>query len=130
MLDISDVLRAISDDKSLALFNMIAVALPLDSQDVMSRLGLTRRQYYSRMAQLTNAGLVGRRNGQHLLTSLGSVVYESHMLIGYAVENYWRLKAIDSVEESNAENYEREMMINALIESSGIKRILQNTNNP
>lgn len=124
MLDISDVLRAISDDKSLALFNVIAVALTQDSQDVMSRLGLTRRQYYSKMNRLIKAGLVERKNGQHLLTSLGRVVYESHMLIGHAVENYWRLKAIDSVKESIAVSDERKIMIDTLIESSDIKRIL------
>ena len=39
-----------------------------------------------------------RKNGEHFLTSLGKVVSEYNMLVGNAVENYWRLKAIDSIE--------------------------------
>ena len=128
--DISNILRALSDDKSLALFKMISVALARDFQVVNSRLGLTRKQYNLRMNQLINAGLVERKNGQHLLTSLGRVVFESHMLIGHAVENYWRLKALDSVKESIAENNERKIVIDSLIESSDIKRILVNSNIP
>lgn len=129
-LDIPDILRTISDDKSLALFKMISVALPRYSQVVMSRLVVTRKQYYSRMNRLINAGLVKRENGQHLLTSLGGVAYEFLTLIGQAIENYWRLKMIDSLEESIVENDKRKIMIETLVKNSNIKRILLKSNIP
>jgi len=97
---ISDTLRALSDDKSLVLFNMVAFTLALNTAVVMNRLGLTRKQYYLRMNRLINAGLVMRKSSKYFLTSIGKVVYESHMLIGHAIENYWKLKAIDSIETS------------------------------
>jgi hypothetical protein len=50
------------------------------------------------------------------------------MLIGQAIESYWKLKAIDSIEasipDSSAE--QRKNLIDTLIESSDIKNILLN----
>jgi hypothetical protein len=113
---------------------MIALNMSRDSGVVMTTLGVTKKQYYSRMNRLVNAGLVMRKNGAHLLTSLGKVVYESHMLIGHAVENYWKLKAIDSIETSLADQdiyaNELERIIDALIEREKIKSILLNHSIP
>ncbi len=65
-LNICDVLRSISDDKALNIFNTIA--LSNDSATIaISRLKLTRKQYYSRMSAITSAGLVTRRNGKFFL---------------------------------------------------------------
>jgi hypothetical protein len=125
-----DILRALSDDKSLALFNMVAFTLSGDTSIVMSRLGITRKQYYSRMNQLISVGLVMRESGRYFLTSLGKVVYESHILIGQAIEDYWKLKAIDSIESSLPHDYpsaeERKRIIDVLIERDDIKNILLN----
>jgi hypothetical protein len=52
MVSVSDSLSAISNDKSLVLFNTIALASE-DSSILISRLELTRKQYYSRMSELT-----------------------------------------------------------------------------
>lgn len=131
---IADSLRALSDDKSLALFNMIAFTLPRDTEVVMARLALTRKQYYSRMNQLIDVGLVTRKSGKYFLTSFGKVVYESHKLIGIAVENYWKLKAMDSIEtlipydEVSAE--ERKRIIDALFGRNDIKNIVLNQSIP
>ena len=94
---VSDVLSAISDDKSLVLFNTIALASG-DSSILISRLNLIRMQYYSRMFALINAGLVRRINGKYFVTSFGKVVYKAQELIGTAVQYSSKLKAIDSVE--------------------------------
>jgi len=131
---ISDVLGALSDDKSLALFNMVAFSWSPASGVVMTRLDLTRKQYYSRMNQLINADLVVKRNGKYFLTSFGKVVYESQKLIGQAVENYWKLKAIDSVETSLPDDgisgEDRRKITNTLIENNNLKNILLNYNGP
>jgi hypothetical protein len=44
-LDICDVLRAISDDKALAIFNIIALSAGSANTIAISRLKLTRKQY-------------------------------------------------------------------------------------
>ena len=131
---IAGILKALSDDKSLVLFNMVAFTLALNTAVVMNRLGLTRKQYYLRMNRLINAGLVMRKSSKYFLTSIGKVVYESHMLIGHAIENYWMLRAIDSIETSPPNHdisaEERKRIIDTLIESDNIKNILLNHNIP
>jgi len=128
-LNICDVLRSISDDKALNIFNTIA--LSNDSATIaISRLKLTRKQYYSRMSGITSAGLVTRRNGKFFLTSFGRVVYQAHIMIGKAQQNYWKLKAVDAIESSNdaltAED--RDNLINGLIMDNDLKQILLSGN--
>jgi predicted transcriptional regulator len=123
MVSISDSLSAISDDKSLVLFNTIALASG-DSSILISRLNLTRKQYYSRMFDLINAGLVRRINGRYFVTSFGKVVYKAQELIGMAVQYSSKLKAIDSVESPKFPAAELSKIIDTLIGNSEIKEIL------
>src|SRR5437899_8514544 len=127
---IAGTLKALSDDKSLILFNMVALTLAQNTAYVMHRLGITRKQYYSRINRLVDAGLVMRKSGKYFLTSFGKVVYESHMLVGQAIENYWMLKAIDSIEtllpDKDLYAEERKRIIDTLIESNDIKHLLLN----
>jgi len=124
-IDICKVLRAISNDKALALFNIIALS---EGSDVIpiSKLKLTRKQYYSRISALINAGLLTRRNGRYFLTTYGKVVYEAHALIGKAQLNYWKLKAVDAIETSKSglAPEERVRFINSLIMDNDLKGIL------
>ena len=87
------------------------------------------------MSELINAGLMIRQNGKYFLTSFGKVVYEAHVLIGKAIQIYWKLKAIDSIEMSSTNHdlsaEERKRIIDKLIENNNIKNILldYNSNN-
>ena len=123
MVSVSDILSAISDDKSLVLFNTIAIASG-DSTILISRLNLTRKQYYSRMFDLINAGLVRRTNGKYFVTSFGKVVYKAQELIGMAVRYSSKLKAIDSIESPKFPAAELSKIIDTLISNSEIKEIL------
>jgi hypothetical protein len=122
-LSIIDILRAISDDKSLVLFNTIALTTSSETGVLISGLGLTKKQYYSRMSGLVDVGLIMREKGDYFLTSFGKVVYAAQMLIGKAKENYWKLKAIDSIESSNNElTYEERIkIIDSLILDDDLK---------
>ncbi len=123
MVSVSDTLRAISNDKSLVLFNTIALAGG-ESSILISRLNLTRKQYYSRMSDLTNAGLILRKNGKYFLTSFGRIVYEAPELIGNAVQHLSKLKAIDSIECAEFPASELSKLINTLITNNELKEIL------
>jgi len=122
MISIADVLDTISDDKSLVLFNTIALSNS-DGRDILiSKLKLTRKQYYSRISKLVKVDLVVRRNGKYFLTSLGKIVYDAQKIIGNAVGDYWKLKAVDTLEITDQmpkEEYNE--IINALIENEKIK---------
>ena len=123
---ITDVLKKISDDKSLTLFNSIAVSngakyIPL------KEMNLTTKQYYSRISGLINAGLIKKHKGRYSITLLGKVVYDTQMTIGKTLTYYWKLKAIESVEMSSNVGLPKEeltQLINTLIDNHFIKDIL------
>jgi predicted transcriptional regulator len=121
---LAKVLKSISDNESLELFRSIALK-DSDSESLRDRTKMTRKQYYSRMSRLMKAGLIRRKNGKHTLTAFGKVIYDAQITIENAINNYWKLKAIDSLEMANdlpAE--ERKKLIDNLIENNGIREIL------
>jgi hypothetical protein len=129
---ITSILKNISDDKALILFNHIAVSdgdryIPLRVMD------LTTKQYYSRISGLLDVGLIRRHKGKYSLTLLGKVVYDAQMTIGKTLAYYWKLKAIESVETTasvttDLPEGEIVQLINALIDNHQIKDILLKTN--
>jgi predicted transcriptional regulator len=121
---LTNVLKSISDDESLELFRSIANS-DSDSESLRNRTKMTRKQYYSRMSRLMRAGLIKRKNGKHSLTAFGKVIYETQITIENAINNYWKLKAIDSLEMSDdLPLEERKKLIDNLIENNGIREIL------
>ena len=119
------LLFAISDKKASNIFKSIASA-GSNTDILISQLKLTRKQYYSRMSRLLQAGLVKRQKGRYLLTAFGKVIYGAQMnletKIENALDNYWKLKAIDSLEMPSRE--ETGKVICALIENEEIKSVL------
>lgn len=127
MLQTADkVLTAISDKESLELFRFIA-SNSEDSDSLRTKTNLTRKQYYSRLSRMTKTGLVKRKKGKHSLTAFGKVIYDAQTIIEKAVNNYWRLKAIDSLEVSNdLPEEERIKLIDSLLDNNHMKEILYN----
>ena len=106
-LTIERVFSALSDNKSLLLFNVIGtMSSPASDagqptgEILISRMNMTRRQYYTRINQLRDAGLITKKRTRFILTSLGRLVYENHKIIGVAIQTRWKLQAIDSLENS------------------------------
>ena len=74
---------------------------------------------------MTRAGLVRRTNGKYVLTSFGKIVYESKITIENALNNYWKLKAVDSLETSNElPKEERHKLIETLLDNQGLKAVI------
>src|SRR4029079_3547432 len=121
---ISDLIKAISDDKALTIFN--TVALNAGKTDLLiSTLGLTRKQFYSKMDRLMKQGLLVRRNGRYYLTSLGKILYELQSTLGIALNNYWKLKAIYSFQTPGGlPEFEVNKLIDSLLENSNLKNII------
>ena len=122
---VETVFSAISDNKSLSLFNIIGImsSHASDGQPtgeiLISRLNMTRKQYYTRINRLVDAGMITRKRARFVLTSLGRIVYETHKTIGVAIQNRWKLEAIDLLENSLPANRmpteERQKLINTLL---------------
>lgn len=103
-MSIEDVLKALSDNNALVLFNTIALS-DVDNNDVSNqisirKLGLTRKQYYSRLSRLTETGLIRKQNGRYSLTLLGHMIYDIHITTCKVLSYHWKLKAIDSIQMS------------------------------
>jgi hypothetical protein len=101
------VLNAIADDKSWSLFSTIAMSPDPNghqsgdgSQILLSKLSLTRKQYYQRINRFTSSGLVNRKNGRYRLSSFGRRIYEIQKTIESAIQYRWRFVALDSLESS------------------------------
>ncbi|HZB73346.1 MAG TPA: hypothetical protein VE378_01250 [Nitrososphaeraceae archaeon] len=123
---ISYILKKISDDKALTLFNNIALAKD-NSHIPLKEMNLSTKQYYSRISGLTSAGLIKKKQGQYCLTALGKVVYNVHTVIGKALSYYWKMKAIESIQSSAGRELAREdmlMLIQSLIDNHQVRDIL------
>ena len=97
MVSTASVISAISDDKALSLFKAVALSENDCSNLLISKLRLSRRQYYSTMMALMDADLVRRISGRYSLTSLGKIMFNSYLKIETATRYYWKLKAVDSI---------------------------------
>ena len=127
-----DIINAISDKISLDIFKTIATQNITDSKALRRNLRLTPRQYYNRTSRLTKVGLIKRENGKYLLTSLGKVVYNAVSNIRMALQHYWKLKAIDTLQEGNLNrklpNEEYSKILEKLIDVPEIREILKGPN--
>ncbi|MGB8154527.1 MAG: hypothetical protein WCF97_11480 [Nitrososphaeraceae archaeon] len=123
-VSVEDVMKAVSDSKSLDMFRSIAKG-SIESEVLKQTKGLSKKQYYFRMRQLLKTGLVRSIKGSFSLTCLGAVVYHAQLIVEKGVNNYWKLKAIDSI-QSSAEigQHDRTKLIKTIIDDSGIESIL------
>ena len=95
---VANILDAISGDKSLVIFNTIAIE---SNEFLISKANLTCKQYYSRISNLIKSDLISRKNKRYFLISFGKIVYNVLKRIEVADHNHWKLKAIDSIESSD-----------------------------
>ena len=124
MVSVVEILEAISDVKSLKLFNTIATKGG-NSEDLSVQLKLSRKEYYSRMSRLMKTGMVKRKNGKHFLTAFGKIVYDAQVTVKKAVESYWKLKAIDSIDLSDEITVnQRDKLIHKLVDDVEIREML------
>jgi hypothetical protein len=125
---ITSVLKLISDEKALVLFNNVVASYANDRYICIKEISLSSKQYYSRLSCFLKAGLVKRHKGRYIPTLLGRIVYDSQLVIEEALSHYWKLKAIDQIEtfHSDLPTEEVKQLINALIDNHRIKDMLMN----
>jgi hypothetical protein len=124
IVSIADILSAISDDKSLLLFNSVALSNSQGNDIVLSRLKLKRKQYYPRISKLVKANLVNRRNGKYFLTNLGKIVYDAQIIIEKAVVDHCKLELVDALKSDQMPKEEYNMNIYDLIDNERIREEL------
>jgi predicted transcriptional regulator len=123
------VIKLLSNQKSLDLFNTIAREEGINrSESLRVKLNLTKKPYYQRMSALVRSGLVMKKQDQkYYLTAFGHIICQVLLTMDGAVKEYWKLKAVDSL--NNIPAREREIIIDSMINNEQIKELLYRTIN-
>jgi hypothetical protein len=137
MVSKADIISVISDEQSLDLFKAVALTWEgNDSYTIRKKSKLTPKQYYRRMSYMIEVGMIRRVNKKYFLTSLGKVVYKAETMIVRAVDEHWKLKAIDSLEnsinaaEGGLPDAERKKILESLVENQEIREIILSKEKP
>jgi len=126
LIELEKVIDSLGDRKSLSIFKYIANQ-PSDTSTLRGQLNLSRKQYYTRLSEMVEVGLIRKYHSNYTLTSFGKMVYDALGIIELGLTNFWKLKALDSLEfakTARAPNEEREMVLESLIDNMKIKEIL------
>jgi predicted transcriptional regulator len=107
----------------LSIFELIADA-NFNGEIILKKFGLSCKQYYTRISGMMAAGLIKRKNGRYYLTPFGKVIYCCIMMAKKALEDYYKLKAVESIEGSGLPNEEFDNLVNALIDNKQVKELL------
>lgn len=89
-------ISALSDAKSVSIITKIASA-EADSKTLLIETRLSKKALYIRLSRFMKIGILAKSNGKFSLTSFGKIVYHALELITAALDNYWRLSALDSL---------------------------------
>ncbi len=76
---ISEVLSILSKPDALVLFIMTKDGLKSELE-THTQVGLTKKQYYTRLKQLTDVGLITKNASAYVHTAFGTMVYQKHFL--------------------------------------------------
>ena len=122
---LANVLKSISDDKILSIFQAIAADVNYNNGEIgLNKLHLSRRVYYYKISTMRKTGLIKRRRGRYYLTPFGKVVYCCTMITKNALDNYYNLKVVEITEDSGFSNEQLSKLVNALIDNKEIKEFL------
>lgn len=94
-LDANRLFRVMSKFDALVIFSMAKDGIEADVS-TPSTIGLTRKQYYTRLVQLKNAGLIHKKGKHYYQTTMGSFLYENCInAVIHAIKNEKRMSMID-----------------------------------
>ena len=120
--DAVSILKAIANDVSYLLLKTIALN---KGQMKLGKIGPSKKQYYTGLSALKKAGLIKKKSGEYTITAFGKIIYCIQLMIEEALENRWKLMAVDSLETEDAVPEEEFVkFIDALIQNKQIKEFL------
>ena len=85
---------------------------------------LTRKQYYSRLYNMKQFGLIEKSKGDIVLTLFGKVIFHYHLVLRDMIDEYWKFKALDNLSESDIPESELAAILGTLFESEILKQFL------
>jgi DNA-binding HxlR family transcriptional regulator len=104
-----EISKMVMNENTLKILNQIIDNNNNDDKDEntlsITKIGLTRKQFYTKLNELTTRGLVKREKGKYYLTTFGNIVYdltsEYKSKLDSVIENCWKFKALDLLDISD-----------------------------
>ena len=102
-----EILKMVTNENTLKILNQI-----IDNNNYkdgntlsLSKIGLTRKQFYTRLNELITRGIIKRAKGKYYLTTFGKIVYdltfEYMRKLDSVIEDCWKFKALDLLDISD-----------------------------
>jgi DNA-binding HxlR family transcriptional regulator len=106
-----EILKMVTNENTLKILNQI-----IDNNNnnnnykdgntlSLSKLGLTRKQFYTKLNELITRGIIKREKGKYYLTTFGKIVYdltfEYMRKLDSVIEDCWKFKALDLLDISD-----------------------------
>ncbi|MGI0088030.1 MAG: hypothetical protein ACREBI_08750 [Nitrosotalea sp.] len=76
---LTNVLSILSKTDALTIFSIAKNGLESEL-DTPQKIGLTKKQYYTRLKQLVELGLLNKSENKYVHTALGNLIYEKHVV--------------------------------------------------
>jgi predicted transcriptional regulator len=109
LAQLTDVLSVLSKNDALTIFLMTEEGIRSEL-DTPAKIGLTKKQYYTRLKQLVDLGLVEKHNESYTQTAFGKVVYRKHILgLTNNIKNSKYLQMVDAL-KANPKFNEKDIM--------------------
>src|SRR4029077_16539501 len=106
---LTEVLSVLSKNDALTIFLMANEGIKSEL-DTPTKIGLTKKQYYTRLKQLVDLGLVIKHNESYIQTAFGSVVYQKHIVgLTNQIRNSKYLQMVDVLKADSKFN-DRDIM--------------------
>jgi len=71
------------------------------NKDSPRQASLTRKQYYTRLKNLVDVGLIKKNGDSYRHTIFGSLIYENYLAIAlHGVKNFRQMQMIDTLQQS------------------------------
>ncbi len=101
MTKMMEIFNVLSKPDATTIFLLAKDGLPAET-DAPYKIGLTRKQYYTRLKQLVDLGLLERIEGIYYHTTLGSLIYDKHVVeLSNSLVYKKELKMIDVLKKSS-----------------------------
>ena len=95
LVQLTEVLSVLSKNDALTIFLMANEGIKSEL-DTPVKIGLTKKQYYTRLKQLVDLGLVIKQNESYMQTAFGKVVYQKHIIgLTNQIKNSKYLQMVD-----------------------------------
>ena len=96
-----EILSVLSKNDALTIF-LMAVKGIKSELDTPTKIGLTKKQYYTRLKQLVDLGLLVKRDDSYTQTTFGKLVYSKHVIgLLNNVKNSKYMEMVDTLKENS-----------------------------